>query len=78
MIFHKCPQRKLEEKKVKKNEECTLDGSVDRKGEPAVRERTGSWFAAILILGMFSLKRTKNFGVPVFMYVVNDMFQAIN
>lgn len=46
-----CFQRNVDEKMEKKKEECTLDGSVDRKGQPAVRERTGSWFAAILILG---------------------------
>jgi len=28
-----------------------LDGSIDRHGHPAVRERTGTWFAGILILG---------------------------
>nr|GEW92879.1 protein NRT1/ PTR FAMILY 7.3-like [Tanacetum cinerariifolium] len=57
--------RKPEEKKVKKNEECTLDGSVDRKGEPAVRERTGSWFAAILILVNQGLATLAFFGVGV-------------
>lgn len=34
-------------------EVCTLDGAVDRHGHPAVRERTGTWVAAILILGIY-------------------------
>jgi len=28
-----------------------MDGSIDRHGHPAVRERTGTWVAGILILG---------------------------
>lgn len=35
----------------KELEVCTLDGSIDSHGHPAVRERTGTWFAGILILG---------------------------
>ncbi|CAL5428315.1 unnamed protein product [Camellia sinensis] len=31
-------------------EECTLDGSVDLQGQPAIRERTGKWVAGIIIL----------------------------
>ncbi|XP_076941038.1 protein NRT1/ PTR FAMILY 7.3-like isoform X2 [Bidens hawaiensis] len=57
--------RRVEEKKAKKNEECTLDGSVDRKGQPAVRETTGSWFAAILILVNQGLATLAFFGVGV-------------
>ena len=36
---------------VKGQEICTLDGSVDKHGRPAVRGKTGAWFAGILILG---------------------------
>ncbi|KAK1413296.1 hypothetical protein QVD17_35068 [Tagetes erecta] len=57
--------RNIDEKKAKKNEERTLDGSVDRKGQPAVRERTGSWFAAILILVNQGLATLAFFGVGV-------------
>lgn len=32
---------------------CTLDGTVDRHGRPAVRVRTGAWVAGSLILGIF-------------------------
>ena len=35
-------------------EACTLDGAVDRHGCPAIRDKTGTWVAGILILGMFS------------------------
>lgn len=45
-------QRNMGKETVKKKkEECTLDGSVDRHGRPAVRNTSGNWFAAILILG---------------------------
>ena len=32
---------------------CTLDGTVDYHGRPAIRERSGTWFAGILLLGNF-------------------------
>ncbi|KAL4561434.1 hypothetical protein LXL04_033600 [Taraxacum kok-saghyz] len=57
--------RKFEEKTLKKNEECTQDGSVDRKGQPAIRDKTGSWFAAILILVNQGLATLAFFGVGV-------------
>lgn len=41
----------MENKVNKELEVCTLDGSIDSHGHPAVRERTGTWFAGILILG---------------------------
>ncbi|KAD5802788.1 hypothetical protein E3N88_14148 [Mikania micrantha] len=50
---------------MNKKEEYTLDGSVDRKGQPAVRERTGSWFAATLILVNQGLATLAFFGVGV-------------
>ncbi len=40
--------------KVKREQDvCTLDGTIDRHGRPAVRERSGSWVAGNLILGNF-------------------------
>lgn len=48
-------------KKKKTEEECTLDGSVDRHGRPAVRRTSGNWFAAILILGTYHLFNSINF-----------------
>lgn len=41
----------MEEKTKKGQEACTLDGTVDRHGRPAIRERSGTWIAGILILG---------------------------
>lgn len=41
------------EKKINKEQEvCTLDGAIDSHGHPAVRKRTGTWVAGILILGI--------------------------
>lgn len=31
--------------------ECTLDGSVDFRGRPAVKGKTGGWVAGSLLLG---------------------------
>ena len=42
--------------KIKQGQEtCTLDGTVDWHGRPAIRERSGTWVAGILILGNSSL-----------------------
>lgn len=49
----------------KELEVCTLDGSIDRHGHPAVRERTGTWFAGILILVNQGLATLAFFGVGV-------------
>ncbi|TVU03848.1 hypothetical protein EJB05_50618, partial [Eragrostis curvula] len=38
----------------------TEDGSMDRRGSPAVRATTGSWRSAILLLG----KRSNMYGLP--------------
>ncbi|KAK9274030.1 hypothetical protein L1049_018844 [Liquidambar formosana] len=46
-------------------EECTLDGTVDRHGRPAVRGRSGTWFAGILILVNQGLATLAFFGVGV-------------
>ncbi|XP_075517556.1 protein NRT1/ PTR FAMILY 7.3-like [Primulina tabacum] len=45
--------------------EYTLDGSVDRNGAPAVRARTGSWYAGFLILVNQGLVTLAFFGVGV-------------
>ncbi|XP_057513127.1 protein NRT1/ PTR FAMILY 7.3-like [Actinidia eriantha] len=51
---------------MKKGQEtCTLDGSVDRHGRPAVRGKTGAWFAGILILVNQGLATLAFFGVGV-------------
>ncbi|KAG8391422.1 hypothetical protein BUALT_Bualt01G0186200 [Buddleja alternifolia] len=56
----------MEEKIVKRQElECTLDGSVDRRGRPAIRARTGSWPAGILLLVNQGLATLAFFGVGV-------------
>ncbi|KAL2478067.1 Protein NRT1/PTR FAMILY 7.3 [Forsythia ovata] len=55
----------VEEKTMKRQEECTFDGSVDKRGHPAVRRRTGSWFAGILILVNQGLATLAFFGVGV-------------
>ncbi|KAG2669039.1 hypothetical protein I3843_14G015800 [Carya illinoinensis] len=52
--------------KVKRGQEvCTLDGTVDRHGRPAVRERTGTWVAGSLILVNQGLATLAFFGVGV-------------
>ncbi|KAL8119407.1 protein NRT1/ PTR FAMILY 7.3-like [Apium graveolens] len=51
--------------KKKKKEECTVDGSVDRHGRPAVRNTSGNWFAAILILVNQGFATLAFFGVGV-------------
>ncbi|KAL8495792.1 hypothetical protein ACS0TY_019773 [Phlomoides rotata] len=53
------------EKFVKRQEECTLDGSVDRQGRPAIRSRTGSWGAGTLLLVNQGLATLAFFGVGV-------------
>lgn len=42
---------------MKRQEEITFDGSVDKRGHPAVCKRTGTWFAGILILGKLKIKK---------------------
>lgn len=53
------------EKTIMHQEEYTLDGSVDRNGTPAVRARTGSWYAGFLILVNQGLATLAFFGVGV-------------
>ncbi|KAB2626956.1 protein NRT1/ PTR FAMILY 7.3-like [Pyrus ussuriensis x Pyrus communis] len=58
-------QRYAEEKNQKIKEVCTLDGTTDRHGRPAVRGRTGRWVAGILILVNQGLATLAFFGVGV-------------
>ncbi|KAK6918146.1 Proton-dependent oligopeptide transporter family [Dillenia turbinata] len=46
-------------------EECTLDGTVDCRGRAAVRGRSGTWMAAILLLVNQGLATLAFFGVGV-------------
>ncbi|XP_042494021.1 protein NRT1/ PTR FAMILY 7.3-like [Macadamia integrifolia] len=56
----------IEGKKVKvEQEECTLDGTVDRHGRPAIRHRTGTWVSGILLLVNQGLATLAFFGVGV-------------
>ncbi|XP_048442318.1 protein NRT1/ PTR FAMILY 7.3-like [Pyrus x bretschneideri] len=54
-----------EEKNQKTKEVCTLDGTIDWYGRPAVRGRTGTWVAGILILVNQGLATLAFFGVGV-------------
>ncbi|KAB2595129.1 protein NRT1/ PTR FAMILY 7.3-like [Pyrus ussuriensis x Pyrus communis] len=54
-----------EEKNPKIKEVCTLDGTIDWYGRPAVRGRTGTWVAGILILVNQGLATLAFFGVGV-------------
>ncbi|KAL3815209.1 hypothetical protein ACJIZ3_016477 [Penstemon smallii] len=55
----------MEEKIVHRQEECTFDGSVDRHGKPAIRARSGSWAAGIILLVNQGLATLAFFGVGV-------------
>ncbi|XP_047967011.1 protein NRT1/ PTR FAMILY 7.3-like [Salvia hispanica] len=55
----------MAEKIVKHQEEYTLDGSVDRRGRPAIRSKYGSWNAGILLLVNQGLATLAFFGVGV-------------
>ncbi|OIT03860.1 PREDICTED: protein NRT1/ PTR FAMILY 7.3-like [Nicotiana attenuata] len=46
-------------------DEYTFDGSVDKHGQPAVRARTGRWFAGVLLLVNQGLATLAFFGVGV-------------
>ena len=39
-------------------EECTLDGSVDYYGRPAIRDTSGRWVAGTIILGKLPISYT--------------------
>ncbi|KAM3287519.1 protein NRT1/ PTR FAMILY 7.3 isoform X1 [Capsicum chacoense] len=54
------------EKKMKnEKDEYTLDGTVNKHGQPAVRARTGRWFAGVLLLVNQGLATLAFFGVGV-------------
>ncbi|KAK4801947.1 hypothetical protein SAY86_000150 [Trapa natans] len=53
---------KLEERE---EEECTLDGTVDWKGQPAIKGKTGQWAAGAIILVNQGLATLAFFGVGV-------------
>uniref|UniRef100_A0A6N2K618 Major facilitator superfamily (MFS) profile domain-containing protein n=1 Tax=Salix viminalis TaxID=40686 RepID=A0A6N2K618_SALVM len=46
-------------------EECTLDGTVDWHGRPAIKDKSGQWFAGIIILLNQGLATLAFFGVGV-------------
>ncbi|PRQ56815.1 putative proton-dependent oligopeptide transporter family, major facilitator superfamily [Rosa chinensis] len=54
-----------EDKNQAMTKTCTMDGAVDWNGRPAIRGRTGSWVAAILILANQGLATLAFFGVGV-------------
>lgn len=55
----------MAEKSLKHQEEYTLDGSVDRRGRAAIRSKSGSWTAGILLLVNQGLATLAFFGVGV-------------
>ncbi|KAH6772882.1 nitrate transporter 1.5 [Perilla frutescens var. frutescens] len=55
----------MAEKIVKHEDEYTLDGSVDRRGRPAIRSKSGSWTAGTLLLVNQGLATLAFFGVGV-------------
>ncbi|KAK9266924.1 hypothetical protein L1049_027183 [Liquidambar formosana] len=54
-----------EEQEEEQEEVCTLDGTVDRHGRPAIRAKTGQWFAGTIILLNQGLATLAFFGVGV-------------
>ncbi|XP_058085201.1 protein NRT1/ PTR FAMILY 7.3-like isoform X1 [Magnolia sinica] len=52
-------------KAVQEEEECTLDGSIDRHGRPAIKGKSGGWQAGFLILVNQGLATLAFFGVGV-------------
>ncbi|WRX12063.1 hypothetical protein QQP08_004550 [Theobroma cacao] len=51
-LNNNCKEVSIEKKMIKEEESYTLDGAVDRHGRPAIRGRTGTWVAGILLLGL--------------------------
>lgn len=45
--------------------ERTKDGSVDMHGRPAIRDRTGKWFAGMIILRKYPLSLSIYLSSPV-------------
>ncbi|KAG8473836.1 hypothetical protein CXB51_035936 [Gossypium anomalum] len=54
-----------EKKMTKEEEDYTLDGTVDRHGQPAIRSKTGTWVSGILLLVNQGLATLAFFGVGV-------------
>ncbi|XP_038684953.1 protein NRT1/ PTR FAMILY 7.2-like [Tripterygium wilfordii] len=60
------PKQATKDHNMKKEQEIsTLDGSVDRHGHPAIRTRTGTWVAGVLLLVNQGLATLAFFGVGV-------------
>ncbi|GLU05442.1 hypothetical protein SLE2022_225430 [Rubroshorea leprosula] len=56
-----CKERKFKDEQ----EECTQDGTVDWRGQPAIKAKTGQWVAGIIILLNQGLATLAFFGVGV-------------
>ncbi|KAK1583101.1 hypothetical protein Q3G72_020954 [Acer saccharum] len=67
MAFLNFCKKGIVDEKIKRDQEeaCTLDGTVDRRGRPAIRKKTGTWFAGVLILVNQGLATLAFFGVGV-------------
>ncbi|KAB1993217.1 hypothetical protein ES319_D13G014200v1 [Gossypium barbadense] len=60
-----CKEVSDEKKMTKEEEDYTLDGTVDRHGQPAIRSKTGTWVSGILLLVNQGLATLAFFGVGV-------------
>ncbi|XP_039002471.1 protein NRT1/ PTR FAMILY 7.2-like [Hibiscus syriacus] len=60
-----CKEVSDEKRNTKEEEVYTLDGAVDRHGKPAIRSKTGTWVAGILLLVNQGLATLAFFGVGV-------------
>ncbi|KAL4326283.1 hypothetical protein GQ457_11G009810 [Hibiscus cannabinus] len=60
-----CKEVSDEKRNTKEEEVYTLDGAVDRHGKPAIRTKTGTWVAGILLLVNQGLATLAFFGVGV-------------
>ncbi|GLT81222.1 hypothetical protein SLA2020_526180 [Shorea laevis] len=56
-----CKERKFKDEQ----EECTQDGTVDWRGQPAIKAKTGQWVAGIIILLNQGLATLAFFGIGV-------------
>lgn len=55
-----------------------MDGAVDWNGRPAIRSKTGSSVAAILILGNTNTHKNTNYNIINIIYLFNfTLFYAI-
>ncbi|KAM7276798.1 hypothetical protein ACFE04_018664 [Oxalis oulophora] len=57
--------KKIKDVEMEKKDVYTKDGAVDRYGQPAIRDKSGNWFAAALILVNQGLATLAFFGVGV-------------